>query len=486
MTEARPLAVAAGAAVRWRGAGLVGAKLLGVLRSVALAWLLVPDDFGLFAVALLPLDAVLCATDVGMLPALVQKRQIDNRDFDVAWTIGIARAVTVGIALFLAAPLAARLLGDPRATRIIQLVALRPLIAALASIRLAERERSLQFREIALVDLATAAVQTIVAIALAKVLGVWAMALGMLGGTLAGVTVSYWLAPSLPRFAIDAQRAVTLLRYGRWLMIGSAMAMLGDAILVAAITHTAGTAALGSYSLAASIALTPAGMIGSLVGGVAFAAHARTGSDPAVTARLFRSSLVALMALVLPAYAILIALAPTIVARMLDPRWNGLTPIVRILACAGILGLVYDGSTSLLSGVGRPRESALLTVVYACGIALLAWPLASRLGIDGAASARVLADAGMVVAALVLVRRVVRRPAHGLGSPALSVIAASAVGCLVARTAAELLPSGAGLVSSVAFGLTSAAITLVVFDRLLGGRILRDAALVLAVRRGIT
>ena len=225
MTEARPLAVAAGAAVRWRGAGLVGAKLLGVLRSVALAWLLVPDDFGLFAVALLPLDAVLCATDVGMLPALVQKRQIDNRDFDVAWTIGIARAVTVGIALFLAAPLAARLLGDPRATRIIQLVALRPLIAALASIRLAERERSLQFREIALVDLATAAVQTIVAIALAKVLGVWAMALGMLGGTLAGVTVSYWQAPSLPRFAIDAQRAVTLLRYGRWLMIGSAMAL---------------------------------------------------------------------------------------------------------------------------------------------------------------------------------------------------------------------------------------------------------------------
>ena len=333
--------------MRWRGVGLVGAKALGVLRSVVLAWLLVPDDFGLFAVALLPLDAFLCATDVGMLPALVQAPKIDRGDYDVAWTIGIARAVLVGAALLMAAPLAATLLGDPRATRIIQLVALRPLLAALSSMRLAELQRALQFRALALVDLATAAAQTTLTIALAHSFGVWAMALGMLGGTLAGVVVSYWQAPYVPKWAFDRPRALALLRFGRWLLLGSAVAMIGDAILIAAITRSAGTAALGRYSLAASIALTPAAMIGSLISGVAFAAHARVASDPLRRARVFRSSLVAMLVLIAPAYAILMALAPALVAQGLDHRWNDIAPVIRILACAGILGLVFDCSTAL-------------------------------------------------------------------------------------------------------------------------------------------
>ena len=88
-------------------------------------------------------------------------------------------------------------------------------------------------------------------------------------------------------------------------------------------------------------------------------------------------------------------------------------------------------------------------------------------------------------AKLALVRRLLSRPADGLWPPALSVLAASAVGASVAHGIAQRLPLGAGLVASVALGLASAAAALAVLDHLLGGRIQRDAAFVFAVRRGI-
>lgn len=477
-----PLAQAAGAAVRWRAVGLIGSKLLGVLRSFVLAWLIVPDDFGLFALAVLPLDTLLSASDVGMLPALVQSQNVDESDYAVAWTIGLLRALLVGLALIAAAPLVARLLGDARATSMIQLIALRPLLVALNSVQLARLERQLQFRAPAVVGLVTAAVHTVVTLALARSAGAWALAYGTLGGALAGVMASYWQAPGRPRVALDARRAASLLRFGRWVLIAGLIAMAGEWILVAAITRTAGTAALGRYALAASIALTPASMFGSLIGGVAFAAHARAASDARQSARVFRTSLIAMLVPVVPSYALLFALAPELVSHALDARWAGLGPAIRLLAIAGVLGLVFDASTSLLAGVGRPRASALLSVAYTGVVALLAWSLTQNFGIEGAAAARVSAEVALICVALILVGQVVRHPSSGLGPPAFCIISSAMAGAVCARATLAYSPTAVWLAISGLIGLAAAALMLLTLDRVFGSAIRRDAAFVLSIR----
>ena len=482
--ETASLGRAAGAAIRWRGAGLVGSKTLGMLRSVVLAWLLLPDDFGLFAIAILPLDMLLGATDVGMLLALVQKRDLDARDLDVAWTVGVLRALLVCLVLVAFAPFVAALLGDARATNIIRLIALRPLIAALASIRLAQLERDLQFRSLAAVDLVSAAVQTILTLSLAASLGVWAMVAGLLGGAIAGVLTSYWQAPYRPRIIFDRGRASTLLRFGRWVLIASVVAMFGEGLLVAAITRLAGTAELGRYALAASIALTPAAMVGSLISGVAFATHARVVADDLQVARVFRSSIVAMMVLVVPAYAMLFVLAPTFVARTLDARWAGLSPVIRILAGAGVAGLVLDGTTAMLGGGGRPRASALLVLTFATVVGLTAWTLTSRFGIQGAAAARVAADVATVIVAALVARSVVRISVRGLVLPCVVVLIASSAGAIAARLSIPYSPAAWWLVLSGGVGVTCVAVTLFGLDHWLGGGIRRDAIYVLSRRHG--
>jgi len=77
----------------------------------------------------------------------------------------------------------------------LRVLAAKPLIDASASIRIAELLRDLNYRRLTLVSLPAAAVETVVSIALATTLGVWALVVGTLAGGAAGVVFSYLLAP---------------------------------------------------------------------------------------------------------------------------------------------------------------------------------------------------------------------------------------------------------------------------------------------------
>jgi hypothetical protein len=69
------LARRAGSALFWKGFQLAGSKIVFLARTLILAWLLAPDDFGLLAIALIAVDTLSSLTDIGMVPALVQHRE---------------------------------------------------------------------------------------------------------------------------------------------------------------------------------------------------------------------------------------------------------------------------------------------------------------------------------------------------------------------------------------------------------------------------
>jgi lipopolysaccharide exporter len=56
---------------------LAGGKVIFLLRLVLLARLLTPDDFGLVAIATSATGFLLAVTDFGMIPALVQRKDVD-------------------------------------------------------------------------------------------------------------------------------------------------------------------------------------------------------------------------------------------------------------------------------------------------------------------------------------------------------------------------------------------------------------------------
>lgn len=459
------LSKSAGTALVWKGIQIGAARLVSFFRLLILARLLVPQDFGLLAIGAGTIQMILALTDFGMVPALVQRLQLDEEDYHAAWSVNLTRALLVAVAIVAFAPLIASVYREPDATPIIRALALGPVLEATASIKTAQLMRELQFRALALMSLASVIVDAIVAVSLANALGVWALVAGSLSGALALVIASYLVAPYRPRFSLDPHRTRPLVRFGRWVFLSSVVAVAGSLALQMVISRQLGAASLGLYYLVIRMALLPSAVATEVVGSVAFPVYAQLQSDMDRSVRAFRVAFTGLTTLLVPTYALLIALAPGLEQYVLGPAWTGAAPVIRILSLVGLVGILADVVVPVLKGLGQPYKVTVLEAVQSLLIILLAGLLAARFGLVGAAAAWLPATFAAQVLAAWFIVHLLPRPLAGTGASIAAVALASLLGVAAALLGITVWPSLLGLVASATLGGVVVVGALLILDR---------------------
>ncbi len=472
MTEA--LGERTGRALGWRGAQLVGHKLIFLVRLVVLARILGPTAFGLLTIAQTAIGVMNQVTDLGMVPALVQKPTPERRHYDAAWTVNLIRGLVVTTVVVAAAPLVSRLFGAPEATDVVRVLAASPLLLAASSIGLADLHRAMDFRSLAYIDLGQALVNTVVSIALAARFGVWALIVGALAGAATHLALSYVLAPRQPRLVLDRETIRPLVDFGRWILLTAIIGVVGHFVLKAVISSRLGVAELGLYYMASQIAFLPVEVATQVGGSVAFPLFARVQEQARKAARGFRSLVVGMAGFLLPVCALLFALAPSLVAHVLGDRWAGTGSAIRVLALVPVIGMLGEASIPLLKGLGRPSRLAVIEAVQSALLVVSVWTLTSAFGLVGAVSAWIPATLASQVAAAVYVARALDRPLRGLAAPLVSIVVASAVAAgLAFLVDAWVGARFGGLIGLLAGGVLGGVAVLGLLwlaDRRLGGR----------------
>ena len=474
-----------GRALGWKAVQLGADRVVTLVRFLILARILAPEDFGLLAIATVTLELLLTLTDFGMVPALVQRRNAESKLYDAAWTVGILRGVAVAVVVVAGAPLIAQLFDDPRSVNLIRLIALRPLLAAFVSMRIADLERDLDFRSLAMLQLPAAVLQTLVAVGLAPLIGVYALVAGMLVGTVLQVALSYRLAPYRPRLQLHRAAAAPLFRYGRWILATSVAGMVGEAVLRVLVSRLLGTADLGLYYLAARLVSIPNGVVSLVVGAVAFPLHVRLQErvEPAVQA--LRANLTALLATLVPIYIGLIALAPALVRDVLGQRWAGTVAVIQILAVAPILGVVADAVIPLFQGRGRPQHVTGMILVRSSVLLVVVWPLTAVYGLAGAALAVAVSEVPTQLLGGLLARRLLPAPFRTLWKPTCAALLASVAAGGIARAVDSIVGPPVGLFAAVAAAVPVGLVLLAWLDRLLGVGLFRQLTRVFPMLSGL-
>jgi O-antigen/teichoic acid export membrane protein len=466
-----PPAGQVGSALTWSAVQLGAERGLSVVRFLILARLLSPGDFGLLAIATVAVELLLAVTNFGLQPALVQLQERERRHYDAAWTVGLLRGMILSSVLFLGAGFFAQLYGEPDATPLLQLVALRPLLGGLSNPRLADLERELNFRALALITTGSTIVHTALAIALAPLVGVSAVVIGMLAGTVVSAALGYWAAPFRPRLRFDRTSAGPLLRFGRWVLATSIIGIVGEAVLRGVISRELGSADLGMYYLAARLAYLPNGVVSNVVGSVAFPVHARLRHAPAKAAEALATSLRSLVALLVPTYVVLVVLAPALTRDVLGPQWEGTSALITVLACAALLGLIADAVFPMLEGRGEPHRITMLIAMRAVILVAVVWPLASGYGVVGAAAATIAAELPIQIIAVGLARSRLPRPFRGVGSVVAAAAVAGALGAAVGLAVDRAVGPPIGVVPAALCAGIGSMIALWALDRTVGLRL---------------
>lgn len=463
-------------ALTWRFLDFIAVKVVFLLRLLVLASLLTPEDFGLLAIGLSAVTLVLTLSDFGVEPALIQRQDVRQQDYDAGWTLVVARATFVTLVILLVAHWIADLFGEPRATPIIQALAIGVFIDSLASVKLTTLNRNLQFRSLALLNTTQAVVTTVVAILAAPVYGVWALVAGSLAGTLAFTLASYVAAPYRPRLRWHRASAGSLLNYGRWIFLTGVIVMLANTAMRAIISRHLGVAELGIFYLASRLAFLPYMAIVEVIESVTFPLYARLQDSVQKTRELFRTALLGTATLLIPACLLLAALAPGLIEDILGERWAGTTTAIQILALASPLGLLGYAIVPCLKGLGLPSRVSLLQVINSgLGLALV-WLLVREYALLGAVTGILIATLLSQPLAIVFTRKFLRQPYAGLWWPLLMVTLVSLLGALLTRWLEGMLPgSGGFVVACCAGGITTLGLIFIA-DRVLNLGILYSLA----------
>ena len=250
-------------------------KLLNLVGTLILGHLLAPKEFGLVAIAAVAITTIMAATETGMTSALVQASVREQEHYDVAWTIGSIRGLIVCAVLLFAAPLIARLFGEERAAPLVRLMALLPLMTSLASPRMADLIRELQFARLAPIAIGAVIVEVALAISLASRIGGAAIIVGKLAGAATMTLASYFIAPHQPRFRTSYDSARHLIAFGRWLFAISLTAVTSDLLIKVLIARRLSVNDLGVFSMSDKLAELPTQVANESIGAVAFPLYVR-------------------------------------------------------------------------------------------------------------------------------------------------------------------------------------------------------------------
>ena len=377
----------------WVSLALGVDKVLGLVRSVVLARLLFPEDFGLMSVVMVAMVGLEVFTNAttGVEMAIVQHKRADDRLLNTAWTVSILRGTALWFLLFFSAPLFSSFFHRSELTPLLRAASVVFFISGLRNVGLVLLQKEMDFRRRSFLRVLTNGTGTLAAVVLAVLLrDVWALVIAYIIESLVRTVGSYFVHPFRPRFDLDPECWRRLFRFAKFIFIQGIVIYFiskGDDIAVGKIL---GIKALGFYTLAYMV-VNMFRSLGEVIWEVTFPAYSKVQDDRGKLEANYLRTLRWASFLILPAAGLLFCLAPEIVEVVYGPKWLPAVVPMRMFCFLGGFVALASPTDPVFLGVGRPDISFKISLCESVSIGVLILPSIEYLGVTGAALAVTLA-----------------------------------------------------------------------------------------------
>jgi PST family polysaccharide transporter len=359
---------------------------LEVIKVSVFARLLFPEDYGLMALAALPIGLLDSFSATGL--ELMVQREGDDYEKRLAdyWTIRLVRGVLLFLlAWFAALPLAAYY-QRPELIPLVRFLGLGFVFDGASGFGREIRQRRMHFARVALADcLAAAALLAAGLTALLCLRSCWTLAVYQVAGSFLHMVVSFALFPWKPRWHWN--RAVWRGAAG---FAGSIVAInvlnyFFSSFDKSLIGKTLGIEQLGLYSRGYFLALIPAIYCFNAIAPVMLSSFRSLVDEPARMVQAFRKTALAFLLLGAAGGGLLFAGAREIVLLLYGEKWLPVVPVFRILIIFSISKGIVSVCTPVFFLKDRQWQISAATLAMVVVFALLGFPLTLAHGIVGTA-----------------------------------------------------------------------------------------------------
>lgn len=412
-------------------------RLANIVVMAAVARLIAPDQFGVFALTMVAFGVVQAIGELG-LTAAISRADLDLDEIaPTVVTLALASSVAWAALLALFAPSLAVLLGSAQATLPLQIMAICVLIGGPISVFNQQLQREFRgdliFRaNLIAFGLATA---SLVVFALMGE-GAVAFALSRVVSLVTVGVVMFTMVPTRYRPGFSLSVARTLLPFGLPVAISGLLAQVVLNVDFVFVSQLLSVYATGLYSLAFNVSTWSTAVLQATLSSVVLPAFSRVLAHEGDAGAAMRRAVEATVVLAFPLAAATSALAGPLILVVYGERWAEAAPVLAILSVFGATSVIGVLLSDVLIASGR---TAMMAIVQAGALILLIplmWGGIQGLGLVGAGLAHMLVVLfGTLPLYLLAIWKAIRvKPAEVLrpaGWPLISAITAGSAAYLV-------------------------------------------------------
>lgn len=350
----------------WSALQIVGRNVLSIGSTAILARALSPDDYGLMGMVATLTALLLVFSDMGLSWATIQRRDLGTAQVSNLFWINAASGVVLWLACVLVAPWVAGFYQRPELQAVTAVMGASFLLGGLAVQPFALMRRRMQFRSIALIELAAViAAAASAIIAAMQGLGYWALVVQALVGQGLRLLLA-WRPAGLellaPRSGVGTRSMVA---FGGLLALNGVLIYAARTLDSVLIGRVWGAEPLGYYTRAYFLMLLPSTLATSVIANLMVPTLSALQDQPQRFGDAYRRA-VAVVAFIGCPLAVGLALTAHEAVRLVyGPDWTPVAPMLVWLSIAGITQPIYNTTGWLFTAKARSGMYLGLTAVNA-------------------------------------------------------------------------------------------------------------------------
>lgn len=390
----------------WSLAGYGLSQVIRLCSILIMTRLLVPEMFGVMAVAQVFMFGLALFSDLGLAQNTIQSRRGDEPLFlNTAWAVQILRgalmwllALLLGLALDIAGRIGLLPLGtayaDPLLPAVVAVLSFTALIGGFESTKIGVARRKLSFAGLTKIDLA-AQLAAICGMVLWASLdrSIWALVAGGIIGSAVRTVLSHAALPGPGnRWQWENKSFWEIFTFGKWIFLTSILGFLvmsSDRLLLGGLVSSE---VLGVYSIAFLVVSAFSNALSRIIGSVGLPAFSEVAREsPSRLRETYYRFRMPIDCAALSLAGFLFSAGSLIIRILFDVRYEDAGPILEILALLLVMTR-YDVVDQCYLALGRPKLTIPVEIVHIAGMYLLVPVVFHLSGFSGAIWAIVIAS----------------------------------------------------------------------------------------------
>lgn len=329
-------------------------QLLTFCFSIFTARLLLPKNFGDFAIAFVFISIAQIFVSSAFSTAIIQKKDADKKDYSTMFWSSFTMSIIVTIIIVLGAPFIANYYNNQNLVLLLRVCALKLPLSAVSTIQHAYIDRNMMFKKYLVpTSLGTIFSGTAAVIFAYWGLGVWALVIQMFVFAIADIVILFFTVNWRPQLIFSLNSFKTLFSFGWKCLAADLIGTVFDQLRTLLIGKKYSSEDLAYYNKGSNFPNQIFSNISYSVISVLFPAISNISDDKQRVKETARLTVKLLTFIVAPMLIGVAAVAKPLIVLLYTEKWLEAVPFVRIFCFASIFNMLGGFLLNLFKCVGK-------------------------------------------------------------------------------------------------------------------------------------